>query len=315
MFFLLLGVVTLLARQGFITPALARELWQLWPLILVGIGVGLVLRRTTFEALGGVIVAATFGLLLGAGLGTGVWGFGGFGGCTGSGGQGLPFPAMTGTLGGESQLTIDVDCGALTLAPASGSGYRIEGEDADGRGPIVDATGATLRIASRDGGQLFRSGRDHWRMSLGTDPTLRLDVQANAGSLDLDLAAMHVPELVVSVNAGEAKIDMRTVARASTLTASTNAGTIRIDLPVEDMRGSLAANAGTIALCAPPGVALRFRVHDNITARYDFIRGGLLHRGDAWESPDYAAAEVRLEFDASANAGTIRIDPAGTCGD
>jgi hypothetical protein len=107
---------------------------------------------------------------------------------------------------------------------------------------------------------------------------------------------------------------MGTIAAASALTASTNAGTLRITLPAKEIRGSLSANAGTIFVCAPPDVGLRFRVDDNITARYDFSRRGLQKVGDAWQSADFATAEIRIEFEASANAGGITLDPAGGCG-
>jgi hypothetical protein len=309
-----LGLTALLLRQGILPAELARRAWELWPLILVGIGVGLLFRRTSLEPLGGVIVAATFGLLLGAGIGTGIFGFGPFGGCASPSGGIKAFPPMSGTLQGDGQVTIEANCADLDLRPASGSGYQIAGEDDDGRGPTVDASGGKLQVRPPDGGPFLGGARDAWRIALGTDPTVRLDLSANAGTVKADLASMRVPQLTLSVNAGEATVDMGTVAAASALTASTNAGTLRITLPPKDMRGSLSANAGTIFVCAPSGVGLRFRVDDNITAHYDFSRRGLQKVGDAWQSADFATAEVRIEFEASANAGGITLDPAGGCG-
>ena len=48
------------------TPTSPRDLGQLWPLILVGIGLGLILRWTPFAWFGGALVAATFGIIFGA---------------------------------------------------------------------------------------------------------------------------------------------------------------------------------------------------------------------------------------------------------
>ena len=67
-FFVTLGLVPLAVRYGWIDPAWFDDIWRLWPLILIGIGVGLLLRRTAFAALGNVIVGLTFGLMIGGAL-------------------------------------------------------------------------------------------------------------------------------------------------------------------------------------------------------------------------------------------------------
>ena len=311
-FFVALGAVPLAVRQGVVSEALVRDAWSLWPLVLVGIGLGLVLRRTPFEAAGGLLVAATFGLMLGAAVATGNWQFDGFGRC-GAGDAGRAFAPVAGTLGGEARVSIDVDCGSLRLTPAAGAGYRIEGEDERGEGPRVDAGAASLDVRGREGGGFFGNDRDDWRVVLGTDPTYTLDVSVNAADGDVDLSAMKVPDLRLFANAADLTVDMAEAVDAGTLTARANAGTIRITLPVEAIRGSVSANAGTIAICAPPSLGLRFLVDDNLTATYDFGRRGLVQVGDAWESPNYASAEVKVELEADANAGTIALDPEDGC--
>jgi hypothetical protein len=311
-FFVVLGAVPLAVRQGLVTEDQIRQAWGLWPLILIGIGVGLVLRRTPFEALGGLIVAGTFGLILGSAIATGDWNFGGFGSCGGSE-DGKAFEARSGTLAGEAAVSIAVDCGDLAVAPAAGSAWRIEGTNEDGDGPRIEDRGSALDIRSREGGGFFGGSRDSWRVTLPTDPTIRLDLTVNAANADVDLSAMRVPDLHVTANAADVTIDMAAATAAATLTAKVNAGTVRITLPVEDLRGSVSANAGSIELCAPANVGLRFQVDENITATYDFGRGGLVQVGDAWESPGYASAEVRIELQADANAGSIVLDPEGGC--
>ena len=165
--------------------------WALWPFILVGIGLHLALRRTSLAALGGLVVAATFGLILGSALATGVWRFGGFGGCAGGDrAQGVAFAPVDGELAGDASVTLDLDCGDLTMAPAAGTAYRLrEGEDDDGAVPR--STPRRTRSASgRATDRLLRGHPDTWRMSLGTDPTYHLDIGLNAGSATLDLSSI-----------------------------------------------------------------------------------------------------------------------------
>jgi hypothetical protein len=57
-FLILTGAVPLAVRSGYLSDDQIGRLWTLWPLILVGVGVGLILSRTRFDFLGGIIVAA-----------------------------------------------------------------------------------------------------------------------------------------------------------------------------------------------------------------------------------------------------------------
>ena len=83
-FLILAGAVPLGVRAGYLDADQVGRLWSLWPLILIGIGVGLILRRTRLAFLGGLIVAATFGLMVGGLLSVGSTGFAG-GNCGGAG--------------------------------------------------------------------------------------------------------------------------------------------------------------------------------------------------------------------------------------
>ena len=70
------GAVALLVMTGHISSS---EFWswygRWWPLLLIGWGIGLLLRRTPVEWLGGAVVAITFGIMGGGLLATGWSGF------------------------------------------------------------------------------------------------------------------------------------------------------------------------------------------------------------------------------------------------
>ncbi len=73
-FLVLVGGVPLAVAQGWIPSETVANAWELWPLILIGAGIGLILSRTPLRALGGIIVAGTFGVILGAMLAVGFGG-------------------------------------------------------------------------------------------------------------------------------------------------------------------------------------------------------------------------------------------------
>ena len=89
-----------------------RNVWQLWPLILIGIGLGLILQRTQGgDRRRARSSATTFGLLVGG------WFAGraefGFGAC-GIGGNGTPgdaFPTQSGAFEGPARVALDLSCG------------------------------------------------------------------------------------------------------------------------------------------------------------------------------------------------------------
>ena len=101
-FLILAGAVPLLVRSGTVSEDQIGRLWSLWPLILIGIGIGLILSRTRFDFVGGLVVAATLGLMAGGLLSTGVDRLST--GACGSDTSAVAFPAQDGTMTGELRL-------------------------------------------------------------------------------------------------------------------------------------------------------------------------------------------------------------------
>src|SRR3972149_1043416 len=92
-FLILVGAIPLAVNAGYLAADQVGDWWRNWPLILVGIGIGIILSRTVVSWLGGLGVAATFGLMVGSLVASGISGGGGFPmiGCGGDGGAGTPF--------------------------------------------------------------------------------------------------------------------------------------------------------------------------------------------------------------------------------
>ncbi|HEX5824913.1 MAG TPA: hypothetical protein VFY18_10690, partial [Candidatus Limnocylindrales bacterium] len=115
-------------------------------------------------------------------------------------------------------------------------------------------------------------------------------------------------------NAGSIRVDLREVAALGSLSLEANAGSATLWLPNRSLTGRLQANAGSIAICLPTGAGLHVDTHASVAASNDFGSHGLTRTGDTWETPGYAAAAVRIDLTAEANAGSLSLDSKSCAG-
>ena len=257
-FFIVLGSVPLAVREGLLDPAIVRRAWELWPLILVGIGLGLILARSRVAVLGGLVVAVTFGLMGGAliatgfnpGVGVTTCGFG-------AGDEGTPFAERRGTMADGADAGLEMSCGTMTVTAAEGNGWTLAGTSDDGRPPALRLDDGGLVVVAPDRAGLgITSAASTWQVTLPRTPIGMLSVSVNAGSADVDLAGMTVGVLEGSVNAGEARLDLSGARGTRTVSASVNAGSLVLLLPVpgDTLGGEISVNAGSASICAPAGM-------------------------------------------------------------
>lgn len=314
-FLLIVGAIPLAVRAGYLTEDQVGRVGSLWPVILIGIGIGVLLARTRFAFLGGILVAATFGVIVGGVLSGGIDGFGP--GACGPGSGGLTgFPARDGRLSGPTaSVDLELNCGDLTLSVAPGQDWRVEGEARDGTAPNTDADDNALRVSSHDGGGWLDrlDDRETWRITLPESGRLDITMNLNAGNSTMDLGAASVDALDLTMNAGAVSLDMASVTDVGNFHIDVNAGALRLTLPNESFEGSIEVNAGSVNLCAPPGAALRLNTAESIVAGYDYDGQGLVKNGSTWETPGFDDAAVRIELDTQANAGSYSLNPEDGC--
>ena len=305
-FFIVLGAVPLAVREGLLDPDVVRRAWELWPLILVGIGVGLILARTRAAVLGGLIVAVTFGLMGGALIATGFNPGIGFTTCGfGPGNEGTPFAEQRGSFTRDATVRMEMSCGSVQATGTDGDGWTVSGLSDDGRPPEIRRDdGQLVVVAPNRTGPGIGNDASSWQVTLPRAGAVRLGVAVNAGSAEVDLAGMTVPAIDASGARG-----------TTSLTASVNAGSLVLLLPRapgDTLRGDVSVNAGSASICTPDGVALR--VHsDESLGSVDVGDRGLVREGDTWSTPGFDGASTRIEITVSANLGSITLDPEDGC--
>jgi hypothetical protein len=313
-FFILLGLIPLAVQLKWVDPGAIANAWRFWPLILVGIGIGLVLRRTALAFAGGLVVAATFGLMFGSLLAGGSAGDLGF--VCGSGRAAESFPTQSGAFGSIGSVSLDVNCADVTVGMTPGSGWTLSGTASDGRIPKLDASPEQLAIRQADRAWVgpfgTSGGRETWTVMLPSDPTVELNATMNAGTANYQLAGAHFSSISMTTNAGSVTVDL-TGATAPSMSYTLNAGSTKIILPASSFSGSFTVNAGSLAFCAPTGAGLRISASDNFLASNNFTERGLARSGSVWTTPGFASAATRIDVSATVNLGRIELDPGGGC--
>jgi len=316
LFFILLGAIPLALNGGLIDRSLVERWPSIWPLLLIGWGVGLVLRRTPVEWVGGAVSAITLGVMGGGLIVTGVSGFPSISSC-GAGTGGAAFSPVTGNLESDGRVAISFDCGTLTVRAADGAGWAVEGNEAQGRPPVVTRDAAGLAIAPADARtDVFRwdRGSTSWTVTVPRTPTLDVLLTLNAGQGAVDLTGARLGSVTTTVNAGALTRDLAGAVGLTRVTGTVNAGTMELSLPAYDGTATLTANVGKLTLCLPQDAV--FRVHwGGALGNNDLAGLGLTKvDSDTWETASYAAASRRIDMNVSANAGQFGLQIGGTCG-
>jgi hypothetical protein len=307
-FLVALGAVLVAADLNGVDDATIADWLRLWPLAILAIGIGIVLRRTRFSVAGGMLAAAVPGLVLGGMFAVGP----DFAIDCGGRGEPSSFVTRDGTFDGPARIDVTMGCGTLVVTTAQGNGWKIEAGNSADQTASVSASGTSLSIDSgrRHGWFGSGAGRDVWRLALPTSTIDDLSLVVNAGEGDIDLAGADVGRLDLTTNAGQTTVELAETS-LTTLSGTVNAGQLSIGLPATtDVTGSMVVNAGEVELCVPSGVGLR--VHQTgVLGATSF--NGLHQSGSDWQSPDYATAAHRTDLTVTVNLGSVDINPTGGC--
>jgi len=307
-FLVAIGGVLVAADLSAVDAATIADALRLWPLAIVAIGLGLLLRRTRFSVAGGMLAAAVPGLVLGGGFAlvprVGVdW-------CAG----GAPSSVAThqGVFDGPARVSVATGCGTLVVTTAPGSGWQLDAGNTANRAPVIDSSGQSLSIdaGGRDGWHFFERGRDDWRLTLPTSAIEDLSLTVNAGEGRIGLPGAQIGSLEVTTNAAQTTVDL-SGASVTSLSGVVNAGLLSFHLPSgTDLVGSLEVNAGALQVCAPSALGLHVH-HTGVLSGVNV--NGSHQSGTDWLSPDYTSAVHHADLNVNVNLGGVEINPIGGC--
>jgi len=300
-----LGAIPLLARAGWLDPARLAEAWRLWPLVLIGVGLAILIGRTRAAIVGTAVIALTVGAIGGAVLAAPDDLIGNVTDCIPSG----TASTMTrdGSFSDRASVELDLRCGTLDVAVEDGSDWSLTAGYRETE-PVVEASSDHLGIRTATGPG---STRDEWSLRLPAEQLNDLDLTLNATSSTLALAGAGLARLVADMNAGDLRIDASD-ATIGRLDITLNAGRLRLEAGSGPMSGSISANAGSIEVCVPDEVGLELEVANQPTFATNLGSLGLTQSGTTWTRlPDEGASTIQLDL--SGNAASLSLKPEGGC--
>jgi hypothetical protein len=281
-------------------------------LILIGIGVGLLLRFTPVAAIGGVIVAATAGMLVGAVLAGGIGGFAGS--CSGTAGGGET-TSLTGTFGDRARVDIELTCAALAVERQAGPGWTVDAAHASGRQPTIEAAADQLTLRTEGGQVVLPFGDDtrrDWRVTLPLETALSANITLNASNAVVGLGGGPLESLNGTFNASDARLDAASATDLQNLNLTFNAASGTLSLPAVSMAGNVTLNASSLTMCVAPEAGLRI-AHSATLSSDNFGELGLTQSGEAWQTADYGSAAQRIDINVSSNVSSITLSRTGGC--
>ena len=287
---ILVGVFALLVNAGFVPVERLDRLADLWPLILVVIGLELVVRRSLQGA--SAEIAAALIVLVAIG---GAAAYVALGPSIPTGFQTLDASAKIGSL---NHASVQVDAGGTTITMQGSSSL---GDDLfrahieySGRKPDVslDASSGDVHISqSNTSGFFFQSRRFALTLQLNSSVPWQIAVNSGASSDALMLSTVRV-----------ARIDVNTGASKEDITLGDPSGTV----PININGGAL-----TVNVHRPPGAAASVSVSGGAASlSFDGRQSKAVGTLTA-QTSDYDHASDRYQIQVDGGADTVTVDARG----
>lgn len=191
----------------------------------------------------------------------------------------------------KARITLRHGAGRLRLGSGAGADSLLSGEFSGGVRADVRPEGSTMKVALRQPSDLFPFpgwGGDglNWEISLNPGVVLTLDVEAGANDSRLDLSDLLVAEL-----------RLRTGASATRVMMPASAGYTEADIR---------SGAAAVTVEIPPEVAASIRTRGAL-ATVDVDQERFPREGQMYRSPEYEAAQNKIEMNVETGVGNITI--------
>ena len=323
-----LGAYFLLRNMGVISGLNWIAALQLWPLLLIFIGVNVIVRQaprplgTLLSAVVGLLAVAVFGYVLLFGGDHPLLARLGVTGRSDYRTETIQFAAE-----GINSAVINIDFGALggRLVAMADSANLIEGT-VSYIGDLTfetDVAGdrATVTLSDRDSGFWWfnpgnwgdATGGNRWEIGLNPGIPLDLQLDGGSGALAFDLSGLMLNDL--NLDSGSGSVEVQLPAGEYSVEQDAGSGSTRMTLPGEgQVTVDINGGSGSITLYLPPSMPARVEVSGGSGSfrpddRFTLVSGDTDDDG-VWETPGYDNSDDRVDLILDIGSGSVRIEPS-----
>ncbi|ODA39038.1 DUF5668 domain-containing protein [Desulfosporosinus sp. BG] len=297
-----IGVIFFLLNYGILSWSFWFHVVELWPLVLILAGIGLLFsRKIPFSAVLLVFILSIAGYSLAVGDKPIPWqvNIPFMSGTTVTKSLNVPLPAevkkaqVNLKLGGSQVQVQALDPGNSEHVLMNGN-YQGKSESSTpepngselSSQQLGDTLAVTLSTASF-GGNTNKSNRSGLALNLSTKAHNDLDITAGAINGTIDLRRLPVEDLKISTGASNFELQFGDTEIAT--------------------QGKIDSGASKLTLVVPENVGLRIGLN-GVATNTNFMGSGLLLEDKNWVSPNYTEAKTKIDLEISTAAGTIQLD-------
>lgn len=276
------GLLVLAGQTGWLGWSSIASILNLWPLLLVVVGVDLLLggRFRVWLALAFVALVAAVGIT-------------GFGVFPTASGTPLDVMRPIGTAT-EARISLSTGVSELRVRPGAEAGVLVSGT-------VVPRNGERIVEDFRVAGSTALYTLSSEQPRFGTSFTF-----GDRWTWDLALAESLPIDLRVETGVGRADFDLRGV-DLTRLAMNTGVGALTVRLPAAGVYdASIETGVGASTIVVPAGIAAKITTSRGVGAVT--VRGDLQRSGDVYTSPGYGSANNRVNLRVSSGVGAVNIE-------
>jgi hypothetical protein len=218
--------------------------------------------------------------------------------------------------GDAESVDVDIDIGAGELDVSGGAAELLEAtftynvEELD---PQATYSNGKLIVDHEDVkegiGTLFDLDdyRNEWDLRFGDGP-MEMSIDLGAGRANLVLGSLALTRLDVNAGAGDMDIDLSDSQTLTWLEFDIGAGEVTLDLTgdwQQDLDATIEGGVGELSLRLPKDVGVRVEVDSGIGS---IDTSGLTKDGDTYTNDAYGDSDVTLHIELNAGVGKINLD-------
>ena len=283
-FLLFAGIVLLLQTLNVLPWDLWKTLWRFWPVLIIIVGLGILLRRYN-PWLVSLLILTIFG----ACLGIAIW----QNGLISSGG--IVTAKHTEPLGNinYAQIKVNFTAGSITigsLPSTSPNLAEIDSEVQNGQKTIEvsfqhqDSEGE-LNLNSTNQ-QFWEEGGINWEASFTRKIPLAINIKSSASNMNLNLSKLKLTDIRLEIDTGNCIMAMPSTAGTTNAYIKSDVANLEVTIPDE--------------------VAARIKVDTDLSAS-DIDENRFPKEGDYYISQNFDSAENRIELEIDSAVGRVQV--------